>query len=80
MGALIAVGVLLMIVSGHRDETGLTAITIAIIMIVAAEDPLHAWLQPLLRLADTLIGISIGVTCKWIASIVIVGIIGEQIR
>src|SRR5262245_4896469 len=80
MGALITVGVLLMIISGRPDETGLTAITIAVIMIVAANNPPDAWLQPLLRLVDTVIGISIGVACKWVASLVIFRIIGEQMR
>src|SRR5215467_12873391 len=80
MGALITAGVLLMIISGRPDETGLTAITIAVIMIVAANNPQDAWLQPLLRLADTLVGISVGVACKWIASLVIYKTIGEERR
>src|SRR5262245_30933959 len=80
MGALIAIGVLLMIIIGRRDETGLTAITIAIIMIVAASNPQDAWLLPLLRLVDTLVGISVGVACKWVASLVIYRITGEERR
>ena len=80
MGALIAIGVLLMIIIGRRDETGLTAITIAIIMIIATNNPQDAWLQPLLRLVDTLVGISVGVASKWIASFVICRIIGEEMR
>ena len=80
MAALIAVGVLLMIVSGRRDETGLTAITIVIIMIIAANNPEDAWLQPLLRLADTIIGISVGVACKLVASFLIFRIFGEEMR
>src|SRR5262249_35913970 len=80
MGALITAGVLMMTIIGRPDETGLTAITIAVIMIVAANNPQEAWLQPLLRLVDTLIGISIGVACKWIASFVIYRTIGEEMR
>ncbi len=80
MGALIAIGVLLMILIGRRDETGLTAITIAIIMIIAASNPQDAWLQPLLRLVDTLVGIAVGVACKWVASFVFYRIIGEEMR
>jgi uncharacterized membrane protein YgaE (UPF0421/DUF939 family) len=80
MGALIAIGVLLMVIIGRRDEVGLTAITIAIIMIVAASNPQDAWLQPLLRLVDTLVGISVGVACKWVASFVIYRTIGEEMR
>ena len=80
MAALIAIGVLMMILVGRPDETGLTAITIAVIMIVAANNPQEAWLQPLLRLVDTVIGISIGVACKWVASFVIFRIIGDEMR
>jgi uncharacterized membrane protein YgaE (UPF0421/DUF939 family) len=80
MGALIAIGVLLMILIGRSEETGLTAITIAIIMIIAASNPQDAWLQPLLRLADTLVGIAVGVACKWVASFVFYRIFGEDYR
>jgi hypothetical protein len=40
----IAIGVLLIILIGRRDETGLTAITIAIIMIIAESNTHDAWL------------------------------------
>jgi len=39
-----------------------------------------AWQQPLLRLMETLIGIAVGVACKWIASFVFFKIIGEEVR
>src|SRR5262245_36409831 len=79
MGALIAIGALLMIIIGRRDETGLTAITIAVIMIVAASNPQDAWLQRLLRLVAILVAISVGLPCKWLALQVINTITGEQI-
>ena len=80
MAALIAIGVLLMILIGRRDETGLTAITIAVIMIIAASNPEDAWRQPLLRLVDTIVGIAIGVACKWVGSFVFHRVIGEEVR
>jgi uncharacterized membrane protein YccC len=80
MAALIAIGVLLMILIGRRDETGLTAITIAVIMIIAASNPQDAWQQPLLRLVDTVVGIAVGVACKWAGSFVFYRIIGEEVR
>ena len=49
-------------------------------MLVAAIDPHDAWPQPLLRLMDTLIGIAVGVACKWIASFVFFKMIGEEVR
>ena len=80
MAALIAIGALLMMLIDRRDETGLTAITIAVIMIIAASDPQDAWRQPLLRLADTIVGIAVGVACKWIGSYVFSRIRGEEVR
>ncbi len=80
MAALIAIGALLLILVGWRDEMGLTAITIAVIMIIAASDPQDAWRQPLLRLVDTIAGIAVGVACKWVASFVFYRIIGEEVR
>jgi uncharacterized membrane protein YccC len=80
MAALIAIGVLMMIFIGRRDETNLTAITIAVIMIVAASSPQEARLQPLLRLIDTLLGVTVGVACKWLGSFVYFRIIGEEVR
>jgi uncharacterized membrane protein YccC len=80
MAALIAIGALLMMLIDRRDETGLTAITIAVIMIIAASDPQDAWRQPLLRLADTIVGIAVGVACKWVGSFVFYRIIGEEVR
>jgi uncharacterized membrane protein YccC len=80
LAALIAIGVLLMMLIGRRDETGLTAITIAVIMIVAASNPQDAWQQPQSRLVDTLVGIAVGVACKWVGSFVFYRIIGEEVR
>ena len=80
MAALIAVGVLSMILVGRRDETGLTAITIAVVMIVAASNPEEALRQPLQRLVDTIVGISVGVACKWVGSFVFYRIKGEEVR
>jgi hypothetical protein len=37
-------------------------------MIVAASNPQDAWLQPPLRLVDTIVGIAVGIVCKWIGA------------
>ena len=42
--------------------------------------PLNAWHQPLLRLIDTVVGIRVGVACKWIASHVFFRITGKPVR
>jgi uncharacterized membrane protein YgaE (UPF0421/DUF939 family) len=80
MAALIAIAVLLMMLIGRQDEMGLTAITIAVIMIVAADKPQEAELQPILRLVDTVVGIAVGVACKWINSFVFYRITGQDVR
>jgi uncharacterized membrane protein YccC len=78
--AVLAGGTLIMMVLGRRDEIGLTGVTTAVVMLVAAVDVQDAWHQPLLRLMDTLIGIAVGVSCKWIASFVFFKLIGEEVR
>jgi uncharacterized membrane protein YgaE (UPF0421/DUF939 family) len=80
MAVLIAIAVLLMMLIGRQDEMGLTAITIAVIMIVATSNPQEAELQPILRLVDTVVGIAVGVICKWINSFVFYRITGEDVR
>ena len=80
MAALIAIAVLLMMLIGRQDEMGLTAITIAVIMIVAAGKPQEAELQPILRLVDTVVGIAVGVACKWVNSFVLYRIAGQDVR
>jgi hypothetical protein len=53
---------------GRRDDIVTTGITTTVVMVVAAMSPQHAWQQPLLRLADTVVGIAVGVASKWIGS------------
>ena len=68
MAALIGLGTVAMALLGRRDDIVTTGITITVVMVVAAMSPEDAWHQPLLRLADTVVGIAIGVACKWIGS------------
>jgi uncharacterized membrane protein YccC len=78
--AVLAVGTLVMMALGRREDIGLTAVTTAVVMLVAGIEAQDAWQQPLLRLMDTLIGIAVGVACKWIASFVFFKLIGEEVR
>ena len=68
MAALLAIGTLVMMKVGRREEIITTAITTAVVMVVAAMDARHARLQPLLRLLDTVVGIAVGIGAKWVAS------------
>ena len=80
LAALLAAGTMIMMALGRRDEIGLAAVTTAVVMLVAAIDPHDSWRQPLLRLMDTMIGIAVGMTCKWIASFVFFKLVGEDVR
>jgi uncharacterized membrane protein YgaE (UPF0421/DUF939 family) len=68
MAALIGAGTVAITLLGRRDDIVTTGITTAVVMVVAAMSPVDAWHQPLLRLADTVVGIAIGVACKWAGS------------
>ena len=78
MAALLGLGTVVMALLGRRDDIVTTAITTTVVMVVAAMSPENAWHQPLLRLVDTVVGIAVGVTCKWIASFLFYRSIGEQ--
>jgi uncharacterized membrane protein YgaE (UPF0421/DUF939 family) len=69
MAALLGTGTLVMMKFGRREDIVTTAITTAVVMVVAAMDTRHAWLQPLLRLLDTVVGIAVGIGAKWVASL-----------
>ena len=68
LAVLLGIGTLIMAVLGRRDDIVTTGITTTVVMVVAAMMPQTAWQQPLLRLVDTVVGIGLGVTCKWIGS------------
>ena len=78
MAALIGIGAVVMALLGRRDDIVTTGITTAVVMVVAAMSPDDAWQQPLLRLADTVVGIAIGVACKWAGSLLFHGLVGEK--
>jgi uncharacterized membrane protein YccC len=68
LAALLGLGTLIMAALDRRDDIVTTGITTAVVMVVAAMSPQSAWQQPVLRLVDTVVGIAIGVICKWIGS------------
>jgi len=79
MAALIAIGTVVIALLGRRDEIVTVGITTAVVMVVAAMSPADAWQQPLLRLADTLVGVAVGVACKWVGSFLFDKFLGEQV-
>jgi uncharacterized membrane protein YgaE (UPF0421/DUF939 family) len=68
LAALLGAGTLILMALDRRDDIVTTGITTTVVMVAAALSPRDAWHQPLLRLADTVVGIAVGVACKWIGS------------
>ena len=80
MALLLAVGTLLMMQLDRREDIITTAVTTIVIMVVALQSPEDAWKQPLLRVFDTLVGVTIGMAGKWIASFAFYKARGEPIQ
>jgi uncharacterized membrane protein YgaE (UPF0421/DUF939 family) len=78
MAALIAVGTVVMALLGRRDDIVTVGITTVVVMVVAAMSPVDAWQQPVLRLADTVVGVAVGVACKCVASFLFYKFFEEQ--
>jgi uncharacterized membrane protein YccC len=66
MATLIGVGALGTMLIGRTDDTVTTGVTTAVVMVVAALSPHNAWQQPILRLVDTGVGVTVGVAAAWI--------------
>ncbi len=66
MGLLIALGMILVTLAGRPGDSITTGITIAVVMVVAELEPRNAWEQPILRLADTIVGVLIGLAAAWL--------------
>jgi uncharacterized membrane protein YgaE (UPF0421/DUF939 family) len=77
LAVLLGVGTAIMMYLGRREDIATTAITTVVVMVVAAVSPQDAWHQPLLRLADTVVGIAVGVACKWVGSFLYYGSLGK---
>jgi uncharacterized membrane protein YccC len=66
VAVLVGLSALAVMLIGRPGDAVTAAITTAVIMIVAAVTPRDAWEQPILRFADTLIGVAVGVAAAWI--------------
>jgi uncharacterized membrane protein YccC len=65
IAALIGLSTLAVLLLGRPGDAITAAISSAVVMVVAAVSPEHAWQQPILRLIDTIIGAAIGVAFAW---------------
>jgi len=52
---------------GRPEDAITAAVTTAVVLIVAEVSPHDAWHQPILRLADTVIGVLVGLAVVWLA-------------
>ena len=67
LAVLIGVSAFALTLIGRPGDAITAGITTAVVMVVAAVSPHAAWQQPILRVADTVIGVTIGVFAAWIS-------------
>lgn len=65
LAVLIGASALTVTLLGWPGEVITAGISTAVVMVSAALSPLDAWQLPFLRLADTIIGVAIGIMAAW---------------
>jgi len=65
LAVLVGASALAVMLLGRPGDAVTAGITTTVIMVVAAVTPQHAWQQPILRLADTIVGVAVGVVAAW---------------
>jgi uncharacterized membrane protein YccC len=66
LAVLIGASALAVTLIGRPQDAITAGITTAVVLVVAAVSPHDAWQQPILRLADTIVGVAVGVGAAWI--------------
>jgi uncharacterized membrane protein YccC len=66
LAMLIALGTILVTLAGRPGDSVTTGVTIAVVMVVALLEPRNASEQPILRFADTVLGVIVGVATAWL--------------
>jgi len=66
LAVLIGASALAVTLLGRPGDVITAAITTAVVMVASAVSPQHAWQQPVLRFADTVIGVAVGVAAAWV--------------
>lgn len=62
---LIGVGALVLLLFGRAEDVITATATTSVVMVLAAISPHDAWEQPILRLVDTAVGITVGIAVSW---------------
>jgi uncharacterized membrane protein YccC len=65
LALLVGASVLAVTLIGRPQDAITAAAATAVVMVVAAVSPHHAWQQPILRFADTVIGVAVGIAFAW---------------
>jgi hypothetical protein len=63
---LIGVSALTATLIGRPGDALTAAITTTVVLVVAAVSPHDAWQQPILRFADTVVGVAVGLAAAWL--------------
>ena len=66
LAILVGLSVLVTAVIGRPGDEITAGITTAVVMVAASLSPHDAWRQPILRLADTAIGVAVGLVAAWL--------------
>ena len=80
LAAILGLGTIVLMLLGREQDIVTTGITTAVVMVAAGMNPHAAWEQPIFRLIETIVGITVGVTFKWIASYAFYRIVGQPPR
>ena len=65
LAVLIGLSALAATLIGRPEDAITAAITTTVVMVVAELSPHDAWQQPILRLADTAVGVAVGIAAAW---------------
>jgi uncharacterized membrane protein YccC len=66
LAILVGLSVLIAALIGRPEDEITTGITTTVVLVVAKLSPHDAWRQPILRLADTAIGVAVGLSAAWL--------------
>jgi uncharacterized membrane protein YgaE (UPF0421/DUF939 family) len=67
MVMVIGLGSVILTLAHRTEHIITTGITTAVVFVVAGISPEHAWIQPVLRLVDTAVGIAVGLAISWVS-------------
>jgi uncharacterized membrane protein YccC len=66
LAILVGLSVLVAALIGRPEDEITAGITTTVVLVVAKLSPHDAWRQPILRLADTAIGVAVGLAAAWL--------------